>query len=108
MFYGDMNKSLATKVTLPKMEQPSSFRTSRRSVNGILDCMGIREHIENLGLRVLIELQNLRNDESAQDLVEYALIVAVLAFGSVAGMKSLAAGVSSAFENVSTSLGTSL
>lgn len=62
----------------------------------------------NLVLRILVELQRIRDDETAQDMVEYALIVAVLAFGTIAGMKSLASGVTMALNNVSSTLGTSL
>ncbi len=43
-----------------------------------------------LVFRILVVLQRIRDDESAQDLVEYALIVAVMAFGTVAGMHSSA------------------
>lgn len=61
-----------------------------------------------LVLRILVEWQRIRDDETAQDMVEYALIVAVMAFGTIAGMKSLASGVTMAFSNVSSTLGTSL
>jgi pilus assembly protein Flp/PilA len=70
--------------------------------------MKMRGQIQDFVLRIFVELQNLRDDESAQDLVEYALIVAVMAFGTVAGMRSLASGVSVAFNGVSSTLGTSL
>jgi pilus assembly protein Flp/PilA len=41
-----------------------------------------------------------------QDLVEYALVVALIAFGAVAGMKTLAKGINTAFGNISTQLST--
>jgi pilus assembly protein Flp/PilA len=44
--------------------------------------------------------------DEGQDLVEYALIVALIAFGATAGMSSLAAGLNTAFQNVSTTIGT--
>jgi pilus assembly protein Flp/PilA len=42
--------------------------------------------------------------QEAQDLVEYSLVIALLAFASVAGMHSLASGISVAFDNVSSGL----
>lgn len=47
-------------------------------------------------------------DQDAQNLVEYALVVACLAFGTVAGMHSLASGVSVAFNNVSSDLASAI
>lgn len=64
--------------------------------------------MRRLVFRILVVLQRIRDDESAQDLVEYALIVAVMAFGTVAGMHSLASGVTLAFNGVSSTLATSL
>ena len=43
--------------------------------------------------------------EEGQDLVEYALIVALVAFGATAGMKAMATGLNSAFKGVSSTLG---
>jgi len=43
--------------------------------------------------------------EDGQDLVEYALVVALIAFGATAGMKALATGLNSSFGNISSKLG---
>lgn len=43
------------------------------------------------------------NDE-AQDLAEYAMTVALVALGTVAGMQSLASGVTLAFNDVSSTI----
>ena len=43
-------------------------------------------------------------DESGQDLIEYALVAALIALGSVAAMTSLATGISGAFSGVASSL----
>jgi pilus assembly protein Flp/PilA len=51
-------------------------------------------------------LQDLANREQGQDLVEYALTVALIAFGATAGMSALAAGLNTAFSNISLTLGT--
>ena len=42
--------------------------------------------------------------EEGQDLVEYALVVALIAFGSVAGMGYLANGINNAFSAIATIL----
>jgi pilus assembly protein Flp/PilA len=41
-------------------------------------------------------------------LVEYALVVALIAFGATAGMKNLASGVNTAFSNISSQLGAAI
>jgi len=54
---------------------------------------------------VLTSLNRLRNDESGQGLVEYLLILALVAFAATAGMNSLATGLNSAFTQISQILG---
>ncbi len=53
-------------------------------------------------------LLTLLRETDGQDLVEYSLVVALMAFGCAAGMQSLASGISAAFHNVSSGLATSL
>lgn len=48
----------------------------------------------------------LRDD--GQDLVEYALVVACIAFGAVAAMKGLSSEINTAFKQVSSELASSL
>ena len=43
-------------------------------------------------------------DENGQDLVEYALVVALIAFAAVAGMNTVANGINSAFTKISSKL----
>lgn len=50
-------------------------------------------------------LIRLHDDESGQGLVEYLLILALVAFAAVAGMGSLASGLNSAFGKVASVLG---
>ena len=38
--------------------------------------------------------------EEGQDLVEYALVVALIAFGAITGMKFLAVGLNNAFSDI--------
>lgn len=64
--------------------------------------------MNNLLLKVFVKLQDLASREEGQDLVEYALVVALIAFGATAGMKSLASGVNTAFSNISSQLGSAI
>jgi pilus assembly protein Flp/PilA len=64
--------------------------------------------MNNLLLNLFVKLQDLASREEGQDLVEYALVVALIAFGATAGMKSLATGINSAFSSISSQLGSAL
>jgi len=57
-------------------------------------------------LKLYVKFQDLASREEGQDLVEYALVVALIAFGATAGMSKLATGLNSAFSNISSTLGT--
>ena len=46
--------------------------------------------------------------EEGQDLVEYALVVALIAFGAIAGMQFLASGLNNAFSTIATVLTTNI
>jgi pilus assembly protein Flp/PilA len=56
-------------------------------------------------IKLYVKFQDLMNREEGQDLVEYALVVALIAFGATAGMKALATGLNTAFTNINTVLG---
>jgi pilus assembly protein Flp/PilA len=64
-----------------------------------------RTLMNSMLFKLYVMLQNLVNREDGQDLVEYALIVALIAFGCTAGMQSLAAGINTAFVNIATVVG---
>jgi Flp pilus assembly pilin Flp len=64
----------------------------------------IRE-MKNLVLNSLIRLHK---DEAGQGLVEYVLILALVAFAAVTGMNSLATGLNSAFLAVDSKLTSAL
>jgi pilus assembly protein Flp/PilA len=53
-------------------------------------------------------MKNLIVEESGQDLIEYALVAALVGLGAVASMKSLAGAINNAFNTVSTSLTTNV
>lgn len=64
--------------------------------------------MNKLFLRSLIYIQQLIDDENGQDLVEYALVVALIAFGAMSGMRFLSRGLNSAFSNIATTLSTNI
>jgi pilus assembly protein Flp/PilA len=50
------------------------------------------------------KLQALLMNEEGQDLIEYALVVALIAFAATAGMGKLATAINAAFNSVGTTL----
>ncbi len=59
--------------------------------------------MRNTLLRMYVKFQGLKNDEG-QDLVEYALLVALVALVCVTGVNNVATAVNSVFTNISSSL----
>jgi len=64
--------------------------------------------MNNLYLKLYVKSQELKsiaqdlmNREEGQDLVEYALVVALIALGAIVGMNALAGGINSAFNTIS-------
>jgi pilus assembly protein Flp/PilA len=55
---------------------------------------------------LFVKLHSLVHGQEGQDLVEYALVVALIAFGAIAGMQSLASGINTAFNQISGTLNT--
>ena len=51
-----------------------------------------------------IKLQNFFNREEGQDLIEYALVVALIAFAATAGMTTVAGDINQAFKNIGSTL----
>jgi pilus assembly protein Flp/PilA len=49
-------------------------------------------------------LKNLIAEESGQDLIEYALVAALVGLGSVASMRSLAGSITNTFTGIGTAL----
>ena len=64
--------------------------------------------MSDLMLQIWIKTQNCLVAEDAQDLVEYALVVALIAFGAVLAMGALATEINSAFQDISSDLGSAL
>jgi len=53
-------------------------------------------------------LRCLHEDESGQDLIEYALVAALIAFAAVAAMQTLASQINNAFSTIGSKLTSSL
>ena len=53
-------------------------------------------------------LNNLAKDESGQDLIEYALVAALVGLGAVATMKTLSTAIQGAFTHIGTTLTSSV
>ena len=60
--------------------------------------------MNDLTLRIYVWLRTLMVCEEAQDLVEYALLCALIACGVMMGMKNLAFGIDHAFDKIALSV----
>jgi pilus assembly protein Flp/PilA len=54
--------------------------------------------------KLSIKIQNILNREEGQDLIEYALVVALIALAATAGMTSVATSINTAFTGIGTKL----
>lgn len=61
-----------------------------------------------LTLKAYLAAKSILEQQDGQDLVEYALVVALIAFGAVAAMQGLATEINTAFQTISSDLSTSL
>jgi pilus assembly protein Flp/PilA len=57
---------------------------------------------------VVAKLSAFIRDESGQDLIEYALVAAIIALGATAAMTNLATTISNTFTKIGTSLTTAV
>jgi len=56
--------------------------------------------MDTLLIRTRFYIQQFLKQEEGQDLVEYALVVALIAFGAITGMGYLAKGLNNAFSDI--------
>jgi pilus assembly protein Flp/PilA len=54
--------------------------------------------------KFVLVLRTLRDDESGQDLIEYALVAALIGLGAIAAMSSLSTSIANAFGAVGNQL----
>ena len=67
--------------------------------------------MQELILKLYVKGQSLKNilqDEEGQDLIEYALVVALIALGAVFGMNTLATAINAGFASIATKLGSNV
>jgi pilus assembly protein Flp/PilA len=64
--------------------------------------------MKNKMLLLSLKLQDFVTREEGQDLIEYALVVALIAFAAIGGMNTLATKINNAFVNIGTTLTTNI
>jgi pilus assembly protein Flp/PilA len=69
----------------------------------ILEPIGA-DQMNDLGRKLYVKFKGLTGDEQGQDLVEYALLVCLIALAAIAGVNHVATAVTKVFSNISTSL----
>ena len=62
--------------------------------------------MQKILLNFYLRVQSLLPEEEGQDLIEYALVLALIAFAATAGMSSLAGSINNAFSSVGNTLAT--
>jgi pilus assembly protein Flp/PilA len=60
--------------------------------------------MNNILLKIYLKMQNLRYDETGQDLIEYALVAAMIAVVAVAMLRKVGSSVNTVFSNISSGL----
>jgi pilus assembly protein Flp/PilA len=61
--------------------------------------------MNTLLLNLFVKFQELKNDEEGQDMVEYALVVALIALAAVASMQHVGTALNNRFDAISTAVG---
>ena len=64
----------------------------------------MREHFLTLSVRMQSLTDALAKDQSGQDLIEYALVVALIALAATAGMGVVASSIKTAFNHIGSHL----
>jgi pilus assembly protein Flp/PilA len=60
--------------------------------------------MNSLFLNLISKFEDLKNGEEGQDLVEYALLIALIALVCISGVSNVASAVNTVFSNISASL----
>ncbi len=60
--------------------------------------------MNDLMIKMYVTAKMLIEREEGQDLVEYALVVALIAFGAITAMRFLSTGINTAFSDVAATL----
>ncbi|HEU5458758.1 MAG TPA: Flp family type IVb pilin [Terracidiphilus sp.] len=64
--------------------------------------------MNTLMLKLLVNIQTLVASEEGQDLVEYGLVVALVAFGAVVALKSIGTQLGTLFSDINLTLANSI
>jgi pilus assembly protein Flp/PilA len=64
--------------------------------------------MNDLMIKMYVAVKSMIEREEGQDLVEYALVVALIAFGAITGMGYLAKGINNAFSNIAVILNSNI
>ena len=64
--------------------------------------------MKDMLMKLNIQMMHLLSEEDGQDLVEYALIFALIALGCCAGMKSLASVINDGFTSFGTTVSSNM
>jgi len=60
--------------------------------------------MNDLSRKLYVRFQALKSNEQGQDLVEYALLVCLIALAAIGGVNHVATAVTKVFSNISSSL----
>ena len=60
--------------------------------------------MNTLMMNLFVKFQDLKDREEGQDLVEYALLVSLIALAAITGVSNVAKAVTTVFASISTSL----
>ncbi len=60
--------------------------------------------MNNMFLTIYLRLHDLQRDERGQDLIEYALMMALISLSLISGINGIASAVNTTFTNISSSL----
>jgi pilus assembly protein Flp/PilA len=60
--------------------------------------------VKKLFVNISLKIRNLMEHEEGQDLVEYALLITLIALAAVGGIKHVASAINTVFSNISNTL----
>ena len=60
--------------------------------------------MNNMLLKLYVKFQELKNNEEGQDMVEYALVVALIALAATAAMQGVGTALTNRFNSISSSI----
>jgi pilus assembly protein Flp/PilA len=88
----------------PKMIHPNRIHPKRNPLSLPVCLAGFLHRAERRKQAIAPVIRHLLRDESAQDLIEYALVAALVGLGAVTALKSLKNTVGNTFNSVGSSL----